>query len=172
MLQLTSCPPTTLLAPSRPHPRLPQPGGEGGERGRGGRGGGGHAGEACKPLLSVCSRVICQLSCSARQSLGEIAAYSAASSFSLLSWTWARTLGGPLLSLLLDSGLSSFFFLLPFCLQKGKMFKFNFIGSPKTYRGSKRSFSHVHSSISKKKVKKNTHYIDIEQYNRCNSIGQ
>lgn len=76
--------------------------------GGGGRGEGGHTGEACKPLLSVCSRVICQLSCSARQSLGEIATYSAASSFSPLSWTWARTLGSPLLSLILDTGLSSF----------------------------------------------------------------
>lgn len=92
-------------------------------RGGGGRGGG-HAGEACKPLLSVCSRVICQLSCSARQSLGEIAAYSAASSFSPLSWTCARTLGGPLLSLILDSGLSSFprpfFPLFSFLFQKGE----------------------------------------------------
>lgn len=108
MLRLTSCLP--YPPPTR----------------RGGSRGGGHAGEACKPLLSVCSRVICQLSCSARQSLGEIAAYSAASSFSTLSWTWARTLGGPLLSLILDSGLSSFsclFSLFLFCFQKGKMSK-------------------------------------------------
>lgn len=36
--------------------------------------------EACKPLLSMCSKVICQLSCSGRQSLGRDSAYSATSS--------------------------------------------------------------------------------------------
>lgn len=116
------------------HLMSPAPSPRRGEERRGGRGGGGgHAGEACKPLLSVCSRVVCQLSCSARQSLGEIAAYSAASWFSPLSWTWPRTLGGPLLSLILDSSLSSFpcpFFTFPFLFQKENNVKVSFTGHP------------------------------------------
>ena len=43
---------------------------------------------ACKPLLSMCSKVICQLSCSGRQSFREIA-HILVHPHSLLSWSWA-----------------------------------------------------------------------------------
>lgn len=54
---------------------------------------------ACKPLLSMCSKVICQLSCSCRQSFGEIA-HILVHPRSHLSWNWARPLALYLLSLL------------------------------------------------------------------------
>lgn len=94
--------------------------------GGGGREERGYVGEACKPLLSLCSRVICQLSCSARQSLGEIAAYSAASLFSPLSWTWAPDPRQPAAKphpgyRLVLLSLSFFFHVLLFVSVRGKM---------------------------------------------------
>lgn len=80
---------------------------------------------ACKPLLSMCSRVICQLSCSSGQSFREIA-HILVHPYSFFSWSLAWPLAHYLLSLVLSflcpylvcsCGLFPFFllsFLLPF----------------------------------------------------------
>lgn len=68
-------------------------------------------GVACKPLLSMCSKVICQLSCSSRQSFRAIVHILLhPRSFFGQSWAWPLTLC--LLSLLPSSlSLSHSFFL-------------------------------------------------------------
>lgn len=81
-------------------------------------------GVACKPLLSMCSKVICQLSCSSRQSFRAIAHILLhPRSFFGQSWAWpSHSLSSkpPLLPLSLSLFLSHSFFLHFFFSSYGK----------------------------------------------------